>query len=60
MRCPHTWFYLPWVGPNQPKTPKRSVRVEDELWDAVLRKAHARGETVTDVIVRALKAYLRD
>lgn len=46
--------------PDQPKTPLRSVRVPDELWEAALRKAHDRGETVTDVIIRALKRYLRD
>lgn len=43
--------------PNQPKTPLRSVRVEEALWRAVQRKAAARGETVTDVIVRALRHY---
>ncbi len=48
------------VTPNQPKTPKRSVRVPDELWQAVKVKAKQRGETITDVIVRALKRYLRD
>jgi hypothetical protein len=57
--CPHTWAYRARV-PNQPKTPKRSVRVPEELWRAVLEKAHWRGETVTDVIIRALKRYLRD
>jgi hypothetical protein len=36
------------------------VRVSQELWDAVRAKAKRRGETVTDVILRALKAYLRD
>lgn len=46
--------------PNQPKTPNHTVRVEDELWQAALRKAHERGETLTDVIIRALKQYLRD
>jgi len=46
--------------PNQPKTPTHSVRVPQELWDAVRAKAKKRGETVTDVILRALKAYLRD
>lgn len=46
--------------PNQPRTPTHSVRVEQELWDAVKRKAIDRGETITDVIIRALKAYLRD
>lgn len=46
--------------PNQPATPNRTVRVPDELWEAVMRKAQERGETVTDVIIRALKRYLRD
>ena len=46
--------------PNQPKTPKRSVRVPQELWDAVKAKAKERGETVTDVVIRALQRYLRD
>jgi predicted transcriptional regulator len=46
--------------PNQPKTPLRSIRVPDELWEAVQRKASDRDETVTDVIIRALQRYLRD
>jgi predicted HicB family RNase H-like nuclease len=46
--------------PNQPKTPKRSVRVPQDLWDAVKAKAKDRGESVTDVVIRALKLYLRD
>ena len=46
--------------PNQPATPTHSVRVDQELWDTAKRKAHDRGETLTDVIIRALKAYLRD
>ena len=58
-RCVHTLFKGDPV-PNQPKTPTHTVRVEEELWQAALRKAHERGETLTDVIVRALKAYLRD
>lgn len=48
------------VSPNKPKTPKRSVRVPDDLWRAVKRKAADRGETVTEVIIKALKRYLRD
>jgi predicted DNA binding CopG/RHH family protein len=36
------------------------VRVPDDLWQAVKQKAADRGETVTDVILRALRAYLRD
>lgn len=48
------------VSPNQPATPTHSIRVDQELWDAVVRKAQERGETLTDVVIRALKAYLRD
>lgn len=43
--------------PNQPKTPGRSVRVPDPLWEAAKAKTAARGETVTDVVVRALNEY---
>lgn len=46
--------------PNQPKTPKHGVRVPDDLWQAVKIKAKKQGETITDVIIRALKRYLRD
>lgn len=46
--------------PDQEKTPRRTVRVEDELWQAAKRAASDRGESVTDVIIRALKRYVRD
>ncbi len=45
--------------PNQPKTPARSVRVAPLLWDAAKAKAAERGETVTDVLVRALERYVK-
>ena len=47
--------------PNQPKTsnPARAVRVEDELWRAAMEKAAERGETVSDVIRRALERYTK-
>jgi predicted transcriptional regulator len=45
--------------PNQPATPGRSVRVPDELWEAVQEIAADREETVTDVILRALRRYVR-
>jgi hypothetical protein len=35
------------------------VRVEAELWTAARTRAAERGETVTDVIVRALREYVR-
>jgi purine-nucleoside phosphorylase len=43
--------------PNQPKTPQRAVRISDEVWTAAMSKAEERGETVSDVIRRALIAY---
>jgi hypothetical protein len=43
-----------------PATPKRSVRVPQDLWDAVRRIASDRGETITDVILRALRRYVRE
>jgi hypothetical protein len=45
--------------PNQPKTPARSVRIPDELWQAVQVKASETGETATDVITRALRRYVK-
>lgn len=43
--------------PNQPKTPVRAVRVDDELWAAAKRKAEEEGESVSDVVRRALRKY---
>jgi hypothetical protein len=45
--------------PNAPRTPNRSVRVSELLWVAAKAIAVARGETMTDVVVRALEAYVR-
>jgi antitoxin component of RelBE/YafQ-DinJ toxin-antitoxin module len=45
--------------PNQPRTPARAVRVEDGLWQAAQQQAEQRGETVSDVIRRALQRYIR-
>ena len=38
-------------------TPIRSVRVDDALWTRASETARERGETVTDVITRALSDY---
>lgn len=46
--------------PNQPATPTRTVRVPDGLWEAAQRAAADNGETVTDVILRALERYVRE
>jgi hypothetical protein len=40
-------------------TPPRSVRVPDALWLAAKAKAVERGETVTDVLTRALERYVK-
>lgn len=45
--------------PNQPKTPLRNVRVSNELWEAALVKAEDRGETVSEVVRRALERYVK-
>jgi hypothetical protein len=45
--------------PNQPKTPIRSVRIPDEEWRAAQARAAERGETVTDLIRRALRRYAK-
>lgn len=45
--------------PNQPKTPNRTLRVSDEIWFRAREIAKDRGETLTDVIVRALVRYIR-
>lgn len=43
-----------------PATPNRTVRVPDELWEPALAKAHDEGKTLTEVIIKALEAFLRD
>jgi len=40
-------------------TPPRSVRISTELWDAAKAKAAAEGRTITEVIVDALRRYIR-
>jgi hypothetical protein len=39
-------------------TPLRSVRIPDGLWDTASRTALKNGETVSDVIREALRAYI--
>ena len=43
--------------PNKPKTPTRTIRVAEDLWNAVKERAEIDGVTVTDVIITALKDY---
>lgn len=46
--------------PNQPATPNRTIRVPDDVWEAARRAAYDNGETITDVIIRALIRYARE
>lgn len=43
--------------PNAPKTPTRTIRVSDDLWLAVQKKAAKQGVTVTSIIIDALTEY---
>jgi hypothetical protein len=43
--------------PNQPKTPLRSFRVPDPVWQAALQRAQREGTTLTAVLVEALEEY---
>lgn len=45
--------------PNAPKTPVRNVRVADDLWLPAQAAAAVNGEAVSDVVRRALAAYVR-
>ena len=47
------------MTPNQPKNPARTVRVDDALWDAATKVAQARGESVSDVVRRSLRRYVK-
>jgi len=44
-----------------PRPPRkaRAVRVEDDLWDAAMRKAEERGDVLSEVIRAFLKRYVR-
>ena len=44
--------------PNAPKTPTRTIRVPDDLWKAVQKRAAEEGVTVTSLILNALQTYV--
>lgn len=46
------------MTPRRPPRKPRSIRVEDELWDAALRRAEERGDVLSEVIREALKRYV--
>lgn len=43
-----------------PKTPVRSIRIPDELWDLVKRRADDEAKTMTEVVIDALKRHVRN
>ncbi len=46
---------------NQPRegVKPRSIKVSDELWDRAKERAAEKGETVSEVLRRALERYVR-
>lgn len=52
---------LPRIGMatvTRPPRPARSIRVEDQLWDAALDKAGERGEVLSEEIRKFLTTYI--
>lgn len=45
--------------PNAPKTPTRTIRVADDLWKSVQKKAAKEQVTVTSIIIKALEEYVK-
>ncbi len=41
-----------------PDTP-RAIRIPDDLWRAALAKAEANGDTVSDIVRKALARYVK-
>jgi hypothetical protein len=55
----HTATAIPSTVPNQPKTKTRGFRIPDDEYAAAQAAAERKGETLTDVVRRALVAYVR-
>lgn len=47
------------VAPNKPRTPMKSFRIPEDLYRAALERATKNGESLTDVVRRALEQYVR-
>ncbi|WP_236745344.1 hypothetical protein [Rhodococcus sp. BS-15] len=47
------------IVPNKPKTRRRNFRISDAVYDAAMDAAVSNGETLTDVVDRALVGYTR-
>jgi hypothetical protein len=46
--------------PNAPKTPTKTFRCPDDLWNPAKAKAASEERTVTDVLIKALQEYVKD
>lgn len=46
--------------PDKPKTPHRTVRIDDDLWKEASDVAAEHGETASDAVRWGLRAYIRD
>lgn len=58
MLCPG--FCYSSIMPNAPKTPTRTVRISDEIWNKAMEVAKAKGVTVTSVIIAALETFIEE
>ena len=45
--------------PNQEKTPRRTIRIDDELWRAAQAEAKRRGVTISDVVRDLMERFVR-
>lgn len=45
--------------PNAPGTPRRTIRIPDDLWAKAQAKAEERGEDLSVVIRAALERYVK-
>ncbi len=41
-----------------PKTPRRTIRIPDQLWHIAQTRADSRGENLSDIIRQALQRYV--
>lgn len=48
------------LTPDAPRTPHRTFRIDDELYRAAKERAAENGETLTDVVRRALTEYVAE
>lgn len=49
---------VPYKPGTPPKTPTRSLRISNELWNAICAIAERDNRTVTSVVVEALDRYV--